>query len=157
MWFDSTVTSMRKLKIAYNNSLRRVLNLSKCNSASEMFVNLNILSYDQLLRKFVCSFMSRIQDSGNSLVNGIVKSFLPLFNEIWAWWSVQSFSTDNHYKWSIVVCENELYFWSNIRILFSFVIICKWYVCNVCLYMYILDHESVTTIYNTEEETQKHL
>ena len=73
MWFDSTVTSMRKLKIAYNNSLRRVLNLSKCNSASEMFVNLNILSYDQLLRKFVSSFMSRIQDSGNSLVNGIVK------------------------------------------------------------------------------------
>ena len=26
MWFDSTVTSMKKLKIAYNNGLRRLLN-----------------------------------------------------------------------------------------------------------------------------------
>ena len=25
MWFDSTVTAMRKLKIAYNNGLRRIL------------------------------------------------------------------------------------------------------------------------------------
>ena len=44
MWFDSTVTSMKKLKIAYNNGLRRLLNLLKYNSASEMFVNLNIPS-----------------------------------------------------------------------------------------------------------------
>ena len=44
MWFDSTVTSIKKLKIAYNNGLRRLLNLLKYNSASEMFVNLNIPS-----------------------------------------------------------------------------------------------------------------
>ena len=43
MWFDSTVTSMKKLNIAYNNGLRRILNLPKYNSASEMFVNLNNL------------------------------------------------------------------------------------------------------------------
>ena len=42
MWFDSTVTSMKKLKIAYYTGLRRLLNLPKYNSASEMFVNLNI-------------------------------------------------------------------------------------------------------------------
>ena len=86
MWFDSTVTSMRKLKIAYNNGLRRMLNLPKYNSASEMFVNLNISSFDELLRKFVYSFKSRIQDSCNSLVNSIVKSLIPLFIKIWAWW-----------------------------------------------------------------------
>ena len=45
MWFDSTVTSMKKLKIAYNNGFRRLLNLPKYNSASEMFVNLNIPSF----------------------------------------------------------------------------------------------------------------
>ena len=39
MWFDSTVTAMRKLKIAYNNGLRRILNLPKYNSASKMFVS----------------------------------------------------------------------------------------------------------------------
>ena len=60
MWFGSTVTAMRKLKIAYNNGLRRILNLPKYNSASEMFVNLNIPSFDELLRKFVYSFKSRL-------------------------------------------------------------------------------------------------
>ena len=87
MWFDSTVTAMRKLRIAYNNGLRRILNLPKYNSASEMFVNLNIPSFDELLQKFVYSFKSRIQDSCNSLVNGIVKSSVPLFSKIWVWWS----------------------------------------------------------------------
>ena len=80
MWFDSTVTSTRKLKIAYNNGLRRILNLPKYNSASEMFVNLNIPSFDELLQKFVYSFKSRIQGICNSLVNGIVKSSVPLFS-----------------------------------------------------------------------------
>ena len=87
MWYDSTVTSMRKLKIAYNNGLRRILNLPKYTSVSEIFVNLHILSFDELLRKFVYSFKSKIQDSYNSLVNGIVKSSVPLFSKMWAWWS----------------------------------------------------------------------
>ena len=56
MWFDTTVTSMRKLKIAYNNGLRRMLNLPKYNSAFEMFVDFNIPSFDKLLRKFVYGF-----------------------------------------------------------------------------------------------------
>ena len=50
-----------------------------------MFVNLNIPSFDELLRKCVYSFNSRIQDSCNSLVNGIVKSSVPLFSRIWTW------------------------------------------------------------------------
>ena len=53
IWFDSTVTSMKNLKIANNNGLRRFLNLPKYNSASEMFVNLNILSFGGPLRKSV--------------------------------------------------------------------------------------------------------
>ena len=36
---------MRELKVAYNNSLRGILYLPKYNSASEIFVNLNILSF----------------------------------------------------------------------------------------------------------------
>ena len=51
MWFDSTVTSMNKLKIACKSGLRRLLNLPKYDSASEMFVNLNIPSFGKLLRK----------------------------------------------------------------------------------------------------------
>ena len=43
-----------------------------------MFVNLNILSFNELLRKFVFSFKTRIIESDNSLVNGIVTSTIPL-------------------------------------------------------------------------------
>ena len=85
MWLDSTVTSMKKLKIAEDNGLRRLLNWPKYNSASDMFVNLNIPSFRELLRKFVFSFKTRIIESDNSLLNGIIT--IPLFSSIWAWWS----------------------------------------------------------------------
>ena len=39
MWYNRSVTAMRKLKIAYNTSLRRLLGIPKYNSASEMFVH----------------------------------------------------------------------------------------------------------------------
>ena len=39
MWFDCTKTALIKLKVAYNNSLRRFKGLPWHNSASEMFVN----------------------------------------------------------------------------------------------------------------------
>ena len=69
---------MKKLKLAYNNGLRTLLNLSKCSSASEMFVNLNIPSFGELLRKLVFSFKSRTMNLDNLLVNGIVRSVTPL-------------------------------------------------------------------------------
>ena len=87
MWFGSTVTSMKELKIAYNKGLRRLLNLPKYNSASEIFVNLNILSFGEQLRKSVFSFRKRIINSDNSLVHDIVNSAAPLFSKISAWWS----------------------------------------------------------------------
>ena len=55
LWFNSTKTALTKLKIAYNNSLCRLLGLPKYNSVSEMFVNSGIPSFGELLRKFVFS------------------------------------------------------------------------------------------------------
>ena len=45
MWFDCTKTALKKLKVAYNNSLRRFMILPWRNSASEMFANLSIPSF----------------------------------------------------------------------------------------------------------------
>ena len=75
------------MTIAYNNGLRRILNLPKYNNASEMFVNLNILSFCEQFRKSIFSFKTRIINSDNSLVHGIVNSALPMFSKTWAWWS----------------------------------------------------------------------
>ena len=43
MWY--TVIAMKRLRIAYNNSLRRLLGIPKRNNASGMFVQLNIKSF----------------------------------------------------------------------------------------------------------------
>ena len=72
MWFDCTKTALKKLKEAYNNSLRRFMGLPWHNSASEMFVNLNIKSFGEMLRSFVYSCRSRIMISGNLMLFTIV-------------------------------------------------------------------------------------
>ena len=53
MWYNCTVTAMRRLGIAYNNSLRRLLGIRKHNSASGMFVQLNTESFGELLRRYI--------------------------------------------------------------------------------------------------------
>ena len=65
MWFDCNKTALKKLKAAYNNSLRRFMGLPWRNSASETFVNFNIRSFDELLRMFVFGFRSRLINSNN--------------------------------------------------------------------------------------------
>ena len=72
MWYNRTLTAMRKLRIAYNNSLRRLLGIPKYNSASEMFVQLNIKSFGELPRKHVFCFINRLTVSDNSILVSIV-------------------------------------------------------------------------------------
>ena len=45
LWYDCSKTASKNLKIAYNNSLRKLLKIPKYNSAGEMFVCLNIHSF----------------------------------------------------------------------------------------------------------------
>ena len=86
MWFDSTKSAMKKLKVAYNNSLRRLLSLPTYNSASEMFAVLNIPSFGELFRNFAFSLMTRIASSINSFMVNIYSSSVPMFSKIWGWW-----------------------------------------------------------------------
>ena len=78
MWFVRTVTSMKKLKIAYNNGIEKG-NLPKYDNASKIIVNLNILFFNEQLQKSVFSFGKRISKL-DSLVHSIVTSPAPLFS-----------------------------------------------------------------------------
>ena len=86
MWFDCTKTALTKLKVAYNNGLRRFMGLPWHNSASEMFVNLNIKSFDELLRVVVHGFRSRIIIYGNFMLSSICNSSCSIYSKLWAWW-----------------------------------------------------------------------
>ena len=69
---------MKNLKVTYNNSLRRLLRLPSHRSASSMFVNLNIPSFGELLRKLVYNFRNRLEKSDNGIILGIYLSHFPL-------------------------------------------------------------------------------
>ena len=86
MWYNCTVTGMRILRIAYNNSLRRLLGIPKHNSASEMIIQLNIKSFGELLRSYIRSFMNRLQCSNNLILSSICESTVPMYSNIWMWW-----------------------------------------------------------------------
>ena len=93
--------AMKNLKVAYNNSLRRLLGLPSHNSASNMFVNLNIPSFGELLRKYVYNFRNRLETSDNVIIRGIYLSHITFQSGIWDWWrDILSL----HHSQSIVLC-----------------------------------------------------
>ena len=78
MWHNCTVTAIERLRIAYNNSLKRLLGIPKHNSASGVFVQLKIKSFGELLRSYILSFINRLQCFKNLILFSICKSTVPV-------------------------------------------------------------------------------
>ena len=85
-WFNSTKYCLNKLRVSYNNSCRRLLGLPMRNSASGMFVQCNLLSFGELLRKSIFAFRGRMQSSSNTVMKCMVNSVAPLVSNVWKWW-----------------------------------------------------------------------
>ena len=86
-WYDGTKGPLKKLNIAYNNSLRRILNIPFYNSASDMFGSLNIPSFYELLRKNINSFSARLSKSTNSLIKIFCTPvIISIKSPIQIWW-----------------------------------------------------------------------
>ena len=73
LWYNCTATALKRLRIDYSNSLRRLVGIPKHNSASEMFVHLNIKSFGDLMRNNIYSFMNRLQCSSILILSSISK------------------------------------------------------------------------------------
>ena len=86
LWYNSRATAMKKIIIAYSNSIRRIFCLLKYNCASEMCVCLNIVFFDELLRKYIYSFRLRLSRSLNSVIHNIYMSHVHLHSNLWACW-----------------------------------------------------------------------
>ena len=56
------------------------------NSASGMFVQCNILSFGELLRKSIFAFRGRIQSSNNTIIKCMVNYVAPLVSSVCKWW-----------------------------------------------------------------------
>ena len=89
LWYDCSKTALKNLRIAYNNSLRSYWAYQSTTvllKYSEMFVCLNIPSFNELLRKYVYSYRSRLLASHNCILLSVCSSVVPLYSPIWAWW-----------------------------------------------------------------------
>ena len=86
-------TALKKLTITYNYSLRlrQLMRFpyGATSRASEMFVNLNIYSFDEMLRIFTFGFMPRVSVSNNQFISSIFNSPCRLYSNIWTWWDNQ--------------------------------------------------------------------
>ena len=81
------VTAMeKKIKIAYNNSIRWLFCIPKHNFSSKMCLCLNSMSFGELFRKYIYSFRLRLSCSLNSGIDNIYMSIVHLYSNIWAWW-----------------------------------------------------------------------
>ena len=87
MWFDRTKAALKKLKIAHIDSLRRFMFLPWLNSATEMLVNFEIHSFDEMLRMFVFSFRYRVTASHNQLIFSLCSAHCSVYSKLWAWWN----------------------------------------------------------------------
>ena len=65
---NSDLDLKRQMKKIYANA-NLLLRRFSCNNASEMFMNLNIRSFDEMLRIFTFGFISRVIVSNNVLID----------------------------------------------------------------------------------------
>ena len=84
-WSNYKKTTFSKIRVAYNNVYRKILDVSKRGSASTMFVSNGIPNFEALIRKSIFSFNSTLQTSCNSLICTIEQSWI-VRNVIWKTW-----------------------------------------------------------------------
>ena len=76
LWTHYNKASFSKIRVAYNDLYRKILHVSRRSSASAMFVNNHIPTFECLIRRDIFSFTSRLKVSTNKLINTIENCWL---------------------------------------------------------------------------------
>ena len=94
LWTKYKASTFHKIKVAYNTIFRLLLGVPRFSnginySASQLFVENNLPTFEALLRKLSHTFMSRILSSENKLMKSVVSttcSDLTFISPIWRYW-----------------------------------------------------------------------
>ena len=68
LWAQYKKSSLSKIRVAYNDFYRKILNVSHRSSASEMYTNNNIPNFKSIIRRDIYSFTTRVKSSTNILM-----------------------------------------------------------------------------------------
>ena len=74
LWSNYRQRTINKLKVAYNNIIRKLLGLPPWHSARTLFVNLNIRSFYETIRATSYGLLQRLSCCQNELVQGMLHS-----------------------------------------------------------------------------------
>ena len=85
-WFNSTSSSIKKLKTSYYIALRRLLLIKKPYSVSTMFVTHGIPSFIELLHNCIYNFSQRISLSSNSKITVCLAPSMFIHLPSRQWW-----------------------------------------------------------------------
>jgi hypothetical protein len=89
LWWNYTGAVFRKLRVAYNDAFRMLFSYPRFNRVSPYFVNLNVLTFEALLRFRIYSFKQRIEKCCNVLIRAICTSDLYWSSRIRCFWHHQ--------------------------------------------------------------------
>ena len=87
LWTHFKKQTFNKLRVAFNNVHRKLLNYSRSDSASTMFVTNNLVNFEALLRKSVHSFTCRLYSCNNCLIQTFIKTCNITNSFIWSRWN----------------------------------------------------------------------
>ena len=74
LWSQYNADQLQKLRVAYNNTFRRLFKLPSRCSASNMFLQNNIPTFDMIMRRTIYSLERRLVRSDNTVLQALVTS-----------------------------------------------------------------------------------
>ena len=74
LWSNYSSRMYRDVKVAYNNTFRHLFKLPRREHVSVHYVNLNVKSFDEIVRKLIYNFKARVEGSQNYILKAIVSS-----------------------------------------------------------------------------------
>ena len=92
LWWNYTSAVFRSLKVAYNDAFRMLFCYSRYTRVSPLFINVNIFTFEALLRHRLFSFMNRLVLCKNVLIQAIFASDIFWCSRIRYFWFRQLYN-----------------------------------------------------------------
>ena len=87
LWTNYKQSTFHRLRVNYNNILRRLMGVPTYSSASFLFGSLGVKSFGELLRTAHYSMMRRVSNSPNDLITKLFRSDNRLRSVSWQSWN----------------------------------------------------------------------
>ena len=80
LWFNFNQASFKRLKVAYNNVFRSLMNIGRIGSISAAFVNLRVNCFNTIIRNCINNLRQRLLCSDNVLIQTCMSSRFSTYN-----------------------------------------------------------------------------